>query len=152
VYRKGLHIDTARTVEVGNQESRIKNQEFLRIGQEALSQAIQQAVPGNRVGDISHAMQTVIESAGYSVIKAFVGHGVGKNLHEPPQIPCYGRAGHGPILKKGQSLAIEVMYTRGGYGVEVLDDGWTTITMDGSTAAMFEDTVIVDSPPRVVTA
>lgn len=145
VFNQGYHVDTARTIEVGNQE-------FLRIGQEALKAAIAKAVPDNHVGDISNAMQKVIEMAGYSVIRAYVGHGVGQKLHQPPQIPCYGRAGSGPILKKDQALAVEVMYTRGGYEIDLLNDGWTTVTRDNSLAAMFEDTVIVNTSPLVVTA
>lgn len=163
VYRKGYHVDTARTVVVRkSSDNSISNSDaadlfesreaFLRVGRKALSAAIQQAVPGNRVGDISWAMQRVVEEAGYNVVRAFVGHGVGKNLHEPPQIPCYGRAGQGIRISRGQTLAVEVMYVQGDFRVKLLEDGWTTVTRDGKLAAMFEDTVIVDNPPLVVTA
>lgn len=158
VYHQGFHVDTARTVKIPSSKfqipnkSQITNNNFLNVGRKALETAIRRATPNNRVGDISNAMQGVIEDAGYSVIRAYVGHGVGKSLHEPPQIPCYGKAGTGPKLKKGQALAVEIMYTQGEFNIDLLDNGWTTVTRDGSLAAMFEDTVIVDSSPLVVTA
>lgn len=152
VSHQGFHTDTAVTVEIQNQELKIKNQKLLHAGQKALARAIEECAPGNRVGDISHAIQDVIEAAGYSPIRAFVGHGIGRKLHESPQIPCVGFAGGGPLLKVGTTLAVEVMYARGGYEVGLLDDGWTTVTRDGSVSAMFEHTLaITDTKPKVLT-
>ena len=99
--------------------------------------------PGNRIGDISHAVQFMVEAAGFSIVRDFVGHGVGAELHEDPQIPNYGRAGHGPRMAPGMTLAIEPMVTAGGWQVWVTDNDWTVKTCDGSMAAHFEHTVLV---------
>ncbi|HAA85282.1 MAG TPA: type I methionyl aminopeptidase [Kosmotogaceae bacterium] len=110
----------------------------------ALYIGIEAAKPGNRVGDIGHAIQTHVESFNLSVIRDYVGHGVGAFLHEDPQIPNYGKAGTGPIIREGMTLAIEPMISRGDYSVVVLEDGWTAVTTDRSTAAHFEHTVVVE--------
>lgn len=161
VYLKGLHVDTAETFEVGGwrlevgKESRglrAEDHKFLETGRKALAAAISQCVEGKRVGDISHAMQEVIEKAGYNVVRAFVGHGIGKNLHEEPQIPCFGNAGQGLALKENMTLAIEVMYVQGVAEVEILGDGWTVVTKDNKLSAMLEETVVVGkSNPLVLT-
>ena len=99
--------------------------------------------PGNRVGDISHAVQMTVEARGFSVVREFVGHGVGRKMHEEPQIPNFGSAGTGPKLKSGMTLAIEPMINLGGHAVRMLNDGWTVVTADGSPSAHFEHTVLV---------
>lgn len=137
---KGWHTDCAWTVLVGRDKE--KNV-FLKIGQEALRDGITQAVAGNRVGDISEAIQTKIEGAGYNVVRSLVGHGVGKALHEEPEIPGYGKKGTGMQLKSGMSLAIEVIYTMGNYDLTLQEDGWTYATIDKSLSGLFEATVIV---------
>lgn len=112
------------------------------------------AVVGNRLSDISHAVQTHVESRGYSVVRDFVGHGIGRHLHEEPQVPNYGRSGQGPRLQVGMVLAIEPMVNVGKHQVRVLDDQWTAVTQDGSLSAHFEHTVAIteDGPPRILTA
>lgn len=139
VFYKGLHTDNARTVEVGSS----KLEEFLAVGQKALEEAIKKCQVGKTVGDISHAIQTTVEKAGYNVVRELGGHGVGKNLHEPPFISEFGSPGEGPKLAVGMTLAIEVIYTSGSGKIELLDDGWTVITADGSLAGLFEHTVAV---------
>ena len=116
---------------------------LIKVTENALMQGIAQARPKNRLGDISHAIQRVVEKAGYSVVKQFVGHGVGKSLHEPPEIPNYGRKGRGPVLKPGMVLAIEPMVNMGSHEVKILEDGWTAVTKDGSLSAHFEHSVAI---------
>ena len=142
--------DNATTVAVGVVKPR--TQELLRVTQMALEAGITQARAGNRVGDISHAVQSVVEGHGFSVVREFVGHGVGKKLHEEPQIPNYGRAGDGPKLKPGMTLAIEPMTNAGVTEVQMLNDGWTVVTADGQPSAHFEHTVLVtDGEPEILT-
>lgn len=149
VFHKGFHTDTAKTREIGTSDQA----GFLQIGRDALSRAIKQAVPGNHIGDISHAIQDEIESHGYNVIRAFVGHEIGKNMHEDLQIPCFGSPGEGPELYAGMTLAVEVMYMQGTYKLNILDDGWTAVTKDGSLSAMFEHTIaITQGEPLILTA
>lgn len=145
---KGWHTDCAWTVVLG--EDKDKNH-FLKIGQEALRDGIAQAVEGNRVGDISAAIQTKIERSGYNVVRSLVGHGVGKALHEEPEIPGYGNKGTGVLLKSGMSLAIEVIYTMGNYDLILESDGWTYATCDKSLSGLFEATVIVGPKTEVLT-
>jgi methionyl aminopeptidase len=133
--------DTATTVPVGVVKP--KTQELLRVTQTALEAGVAQARAGNRVGDISSAIQRVVEGHGFSVVREFVGHGVGKKLHEEPQIPNYGRPGQGPKLKPGMTLAIEPMTNAGTSEVEMLSDGWTVVTADGAASAHYEHTVLV---------
>jgi len=147
---QGWYTDMARTQIVGSAKSDRK--QFLEVGRTALDRAIQECRPGRRIGDIGHAIQSTIESAGYGVVRMYVGHGVGKIMHEPPQIPGFGLPHHGPELKTGMVLAVEVMYTMGDYRLEILDDGWTAVTKDRSLSAMFEHTVAVtDAGPQVLT-
>jgi methionyl aminopeptidase len=135
---QGWYTDTAWSVVVGGGES-----DFLKIGEQALWTAVDQAVEGNTIGHISEAIQKTIEAKGYSVVRTLIGHGVGKALHEAPEVPGYGKAGDGPLLKSGMTLAIEVIYTSGGPEVVLADDNWTIVTQDGSLGGLFEMTVVV---------
>lgn len=138
---EGFHGDNATTVSVGGIPEETKR--LLSVTEKSLYEGIGMVKPGNRIGDISHAVQTVAETAGFSVVRDFVGHGVGAELHEDPQIPNYGRAGRGPRLTPGMTLAIEPMITAGDWQVWVTDNDWTVRTCDGSMAAHFEHTVLV---------
>src|SRR5438105_13105819 len=109
---------------------------------------IEQAVPGHRLSDISYAVQRHVEAAGYSVVTEFVGHGIGRQLHEEPQVPNYGKAGQGPRLQPGMVLAIEPMVNMGGSAVRILDDRWTAVTADGGLAAHFERTIAIQQTGR----
>jgi methionyl aminopeptidase len=148
----GLVADSAYTYGVGEIDD--EAQRLLEVGKEALATGIEQARAGNRVGDISHAIQEVVEGAGFSVVRSLVGHGVGRSYHEEPQIPNFGEAGRGPLLQSGMTLAIEPMITAGGPDVYLHDDEWSISTEDGSLAAHFEHTVAIaeNGPPRVLTA
>jgi methionyl aminopeptidase len=127
-------------------------QRLLDVCREALDAGIEQARVGHHLSDISHAVQTVVEAAGFSVVRSLVGHGVGRSYHEDPQIPNFGPPGRGPLLQAGMTLAIEPMITAGSYDVEAGDDGWAVYTRDGSLAAHCEHTVaITDNGPRVLT-
>ena len=126
---------------------------LLEVTREALERGIAAARPGNRIGDIGHAVQTYVEGEGFSVVRDFVGHGIGRDMHEPPQVPNYGRGGVGNELKPGMVLAIEPMVNAGGYGVRTQDDGWTIVTTDGSLSCYFEHTVaILEGGTEVLTA
>jgi len=159
---KGYHTDTAWTkiVSSGRNEGSVQAgetdiEEFLRVGEEALWNSIAEAKAGNHIGDISQTIQTAIEQAGYSIIKSLVGHTVGKELHEEPQVPGYlkGSVGGTPLLTDGMTLAIEVIYAQGkGSIVYSNDDGWTLATKDGSLSAVFEHTILIDGDnPKVLT-
>ena len=147
----GLVADSAYTFGVGEVEPAA--QRLLEVGKQALIAGIEQARAGNRVGDISNAVQQVVEDAGFSVVRSLVGHGVGRSYHEEPQIPNFGDPGRGPLLQSGMTLAIEPMITAGGPEVYLHDDDWSISTQDGSMAAHFEHTVVVlpEGPPRVLT-
>jgi methionyl aminopeptidase len=142
----GLVADSAYTYAVGEVDA--ESQRLLDVGQEALLAGIEQARAGNRVGDISHAVQQVVEGAGFSVVRSLVGHGVGRSYHEEPQIPNFGAPGRGPPLQSGMTLAIEPMITAGGPDVYLHDDDWSISTQDGSLAAHFEHTVAVAEAGR----
>ncbi len=147
---EGYYGDCAITLPVGPVPERV--QELLDVTRESLNKAIVQCRAGNRIGDISHAVQTHCESHRFGVVRAFVGHGIGRSLHEEPQVPNFGEAGRGPVLKAGMVLAIEPMVTMGSWEVRVLEDGWTAVTTDGSLAAHFEDTIaITGNGPEVLT-
>ena len=139
----GFYGDSAVTVAVGRIDE--KTAALVRITEESLSFAIEQARVGNRLSDISHAVQRHVEAAGYSVVTEFVGHGIGRQLHEEPQVPNYGKPGQGPRLQAGMVLAIEPMVNMGGSAVRVLDDRWTAVTVDGSLSAHFEHTIAIQS-------
>ena len=148
----GLVADSAYTFAVGEVDPEI--QRLLDVGKTALAAGIDQARAGNRVGDISHAVQQAVEGAGFSVVRSLVGHGVGRSYHEEPQIPNFGEPGRGPQLQPGMTLAIEPMITAGSPDVYLHDDEWSISTQDGSMAAHFEHTVAVteEGPPRILTA
>ena len=140
---KGYFADAALTVPVGPVAP--VREKLLRVTRESLDRAIEKVRPGNRLGDVSAAVQEWVEKNGYSVVREFVGHGIGTRMHEDPQIPNYGPAGQGPRLQEGMVLAIEPMVNVGGPGVKVLEDQWTAVTEDGSDSAHFEHTVAVTS-------
>lgn len=159
-YLDGFHTDMSETILVSAKSSKLKAQNdkidrFLRTGERALDAAIDKAVAGNRVGDISKTIQKAVEGEGYSVVRSLIGHGVGKNLHEEPEVPGYlmGSIKKTPILKKGMTIAIEVIYNMGGPDVVYKNnDGWTIATKDGSISGLFERTIaITDSDPLVLT-
>jgi methionyl aminopeptidase len=146
----GLVADSAVTVPVG--EITPEAQRLLDVCQEALAAGIEQAQVGNRLSDISHAVQTVVEQSGFSVVRSLVGHGVGRSYHEDPQIPNYGPPGRGPLLQEGMTLAIEPMITAGRPEVYVHDDEWSISSVDESLAAHFEHTVAITADgPRILT-
>lgn len=147
----GFYGDSAVTVPVGTIDA--KTAELLRVTEEALYAGIEQAVVGNRLSDISHAVQQRAESGGFSVVTDFVGHGIGRQLHEEPQVPNYGNPGQGPRLQVGMVLAIEPMVNMGKSDVRVLDDQWTAVTKDGSLSAHFEHTIAIQpsGPARILT-
>ena len=150
VYKDGFYGDGAVTVPVGQIVPTLEK--LLRVTEESLYIGIRNAIVGNRVSDISYAVQRHVESNGFSVVKAFVGHGIGRELHEDPQIPNFGPPGRGPRLVEGMTLAVEPMVNLGGYEVLVLDDGWTAVTADGKPSAHFEHTVLVTTEaPRILT-
>lgn len=146
----GYYGDAARTLPVGKVSS--KAGKLLEVTLEALNHGIAQAKVGNRLTDISHAVQIYAESHGFSVVRDYVGHGIGRKMHEAPQVPNYGSPGRGPRLKKGMTLAIEPMINAGNYHTKVLGDRWTVVTADGSLSAHFEDTIaITDGEPLILT-
>src|SRR5262249_26412422 len=146
----GYYADCAIPLAVGRIPPRV--QELLDVTRESLDKAIVQCRVGNRLGDISHAVQAHCESHGFAVVRAFVGHGIGKELHEEPQVPNFGEPGRGTVLKAGMVLAIEPMITMGSYEVRVREDRWTAVTADGSLAAHFEDTIaITANGPDILT-
>jgi methionyl aminopeptidase len=146
----GAIADSAYTFAVGEIEP--ETQRLLDVCQEALRAGIAEARVGNRVGDISSAVQGVVEGAGFSVIRSLVGHGVGRHYHEDPHVPNFGQPGRGPKLSEGMTIAIEPMITMGGADVVLDDDGWTISTEDGSLAAHFEHTVaVLAAGPRILT-
>lgn len=149
-FYKGFHGDNAWTYPCGKITD--EAQKLLDATKESLFKAIEQAKPGNRLGDIGHAVQEYAEARGYSVVRDFVGHGVGAKLHEDPSVPNYGTAGRGVRLLKGMTLAIEPMINAGTEKVSILEDGWTTVTRDGKLSAHFEHTVaITENGPVILT-
>ena len=148
---EGYYADCAFTLAIGDVPPKV--QQLLDVTRESLDVAITECRAGRRLSDVSHAVQTHVERHGLSVVRAFVGHGIGRALHEDPQIPNFGDPGRGPQLRPGMVLAIEPMVTMGSWEVKVLDDGWTAVTRDGSLAAHFEHTIAVtDTGPEVLTS
>ncbi len=141
VIYEGYYGDAARSYAVGSIGE--LQRKLLEVTEKALYIGIEKAKAGNRVGDISSAIQTYVESNGFSVVRAFVGHGVGKFLHEEPQVPNFGKPGKGPRLKEGMTIAIEPMVNTGLPDVMILNDGWTAVTVDGGYSAHFEHTVVI---------
>jgi methionyl aminopeptidase len=147
----GFVADSAFTFPIG--EISDEAERLLEAGQAALTAGIEQCQAGNRLSDISHAVQQATESAGFSVVRSLVGHGVGRSMHEDPQIPNYGQPGRGPVLAEGMTFAIEPMINAGGPDIVVHDDEWSISTADGSLSAHFEHTVAVTATgPRILTA
>ena len=141
VKKGGYHGDTAFTFIVGQGSDRVKN--LLDVAKQALYVGIEQTRPGNRLGDLGHAIQAFVESKGYSVVRAFCGHGIGVEFHEEPQVLHFGEPGTGQRLQEGMTLTLEPMINEGTYEVVVLQDGWTAVTADGNFSAQFEHTVAV---------
>lgn len=150
VIKDGWVGDTATTVPVGMIDAR--TQRLLLVTEAALELALTYALPGRRLGDLCSAIENEVVANGYSVVREFVGHGVGRKLHEEPQVPNYGRSGSGPKLKPGMTLAIEPMVNMGGHAVRVLPDKWTVVTLDGKPSAHFEHTVLITKAgPEILT-
>jgi methionyl aminopeptidase len=148
---EGFYSDAARTCPVG--EITPQARELMEVTRRSLEAGITQAVAGNRISDISAAVQKVVEAAGFSVVRDFVGHGVGRNLHEGPQVANFGKKGKGPVIQEGMTLAIEPMVNVGDWEVKILSNGWTVVTADGSLSAHFEDSIAVTkNGPLVLSA
>jgi methionyl aminopeptidase len=148
---EGYYADRAFTLPVGDIPPRV--QALLDVTRQSLELAVEHCRAGRRLSDISHAVQRHVEDGGFAVVRAFVGHGIGRALHEDPQIPNFGDPGRGPVLRPGMVLAVEPMVTMGSWEVRILDDGWTAVTRDGSLAAHFEHTIAVtDGDPEVLTS
>ena len=150
VGKNGFHGDAARTYLVGQVSNEAKR--LVEITKQAFFEGIRYAKSGNRLGDVCHAIGAFIEKNGYSVVKEFQGHGIGKSMHEDPGIPNYGKAGKGIKLEAGMTLAIEPMVIQGKPGILELNDGWTIITEDGSLAAHYENTILItEKEPEILT-
>jgi len=152
VHLNGLHADSAATFPVGDVSPETRR--LLLVTQDALAAGIAQARAGNHVGDIGHAVQTVAEGAGFSVVREMVGHGIGASFHEEPQVPNYGKPKRGPRLAPGMTIAIEPMVNIGAADIRTLPDKWTVVTADGTLSAHFEHTVAIaesGSAPRILT-
>ena len=147
-YIDGFHGDTAYTFAVGKISE--EAQQLLKVTEESLYKGIEQAIVGNRIGDIGHAVQEHCEAYGYGVVKKFIGHGLGRQLHESPEVPNFGREGHGPRLVAGMTIAIEPMINAVGEDVKTLPDGWTVLTKSGSLSAHFEHSVAVTPDGPVI--
>ena len=149
-YYKGFHGDCAATYPCG--EISPQAQKLIDVTKQSFFEGIRFATKGHRVSDISHAIQTYVESNGFSVVRTFVGHGVGAQLHEEPEVPNFGAPGRGPRLLPGMTLAIEPMVNEGVYDVQILKDRWTTVTADGKLSAHYENTVLItDGEPEILT-
>ena len=147
---EGWHGDAAYTAPVGQVSPEVEK--LLRVTEESLHAGIAQMVDGNRISDIGHAIQTVAEGAGFSVVREYVGHAIGTSMHEEPQVPNYGPPGKGPKLRPGMVFAVEPMINAGGPGTRTLDDQWSVVTADGSWSAHFEHTIaITDNGPEILT-
>ena len=148
--KDGFNGDAARTYMVGNVSKEAKR--LIEVTRQAFFEGIQFAKKGNRIGDVSHAIGEYVKSQGFSVVREFEGHGIGRNMHEEPEIPNYGKAGRGIRLEPGMTLAIEPMVIQGKPDILQLDDGWTIITEDGSLAAHYENTILItENEPEVLT-
>ena len=147
---EGFHGDCAATFACGAISTEAKT--LIDVTRQSFYEGMRYAKRGNRVQDISHAIQTYVESNGFSVVRSFVGHGVGKQLHEEPEVPNFGNPGRGPRLLPGMTLAVEPMVNAGVFDVRVLKDGWTTVTADGKLSAHYENTVLItDGEPEILT-
>lgn len=148
VHYRGFYGDAALTLPVGKVSAHAER--LLAATEESLYRGIEKAVPGNRLSDVSAAIQECVEKEGFTVVRNFVGHGIGRDLHEEPQIPNFGKPGQGPELREGMTLAIEPMVNAGGWEVMILDDGWTAVTKDGSLSAHFEHTIAITKDGNVI--
>ena len=149
-YLEGFHGDCAATFACGKISPQA--QKLIDVTRQSFFEGIKFARQGNRVSDISHGVQSYVEENGFSVVRAFIGHGVGRDLHEEPEVPNYGKPGRGPRLIKGMTLAVEPMVNAGTFEVQVLKDGWTTVTADGKLSAHYENTVLItDGEPEILT-
>jgi methionyl aminopeptidase len=149
-FKNGFYGDLARTFKAGAVS--VEAEALSNATEESLYEGIKNAVEGNRVGDIGHAVQEYVEPKGYGVVRMLVGHGIGRKLHEDPQIPNYGPGNVGAMLRNGMALAIEPMINLGTWEVDTLDDGWTVVTSDGKVSAHFENTCIIrNSHPEILT-
>ena len=149
-FYQGFHGDCAATFPCGAIST--EAQKLIDVTKQSFYEGLRFATQGHRVSDISHAIQTYVESNGFSVVRSFVGHGVGAQLHEEPEVPNFGKPGRGPRLLRGMTLAIEPMVNAGVYDVRVLKDGWTTVTTDGKLSAHYENTVLItDGEPEILT-
>jgi methionyl aminopeptidase len=145
----GFNGDSARTFAIGEIDDEVRK--LLEVTKQSLEKGISKALNGNRLGDISSAVQSTAEEAGFSIVRDLVGHGIGRRMHEDPQVPNYGVAGHGVLLKTGMVIAIEPMVNIGGFEVRTKPDKWTVVTADGSLSAHFEHTIaITDDGPRIM--
>ena len=150
VENKGYMADAARTYGVGNISEKAKR--LIETAERAFFEGMKYAKEGNRLSDISHAIQSVVEGEGFGVIRDFVGHGIGRDMNEDPQIPNHGKAGKGPRLQRGMTLAVEPMICEGDWEVDVLLDDWTAVTVDGGLSAHYENTVVItDGEPELLT-
>ena len=148
--KNGYNGDAARTYMVGNVPKEAKR--LVEVTKQAFFEGIKYAKKGNRIGDVSHAIGEYVRSQGYSVVREFQGHGIGKEMHEDPGIPNYGKSGRGIRLEPGMTLAIEPMVIQGKPNILELDDGWTIITEDGSLAAHYENTILItENEPEILT-
>ena len=149
-YKDGFNGDCARTYAVGKIDK--TSQKLIEVTKQAFFEGIKFAKKGNRIGDVSHAIGEFVEENGFNVVKEFQGHGIGRSMHEDPGIPNYGKAGKGPKLEPGMTLAIEPMVIAGGEDILELDDGWTIVTEDGSNSAHYENTILItEKEPEVLT-
>ena len=147
---QGFHGDCAATFACGAIST--EAQKLIDVTKQSFYEGIRFATRGHRVSDISHALQTYVESNGFSVVRAFIGHGIGRKLHEEPDVPNFGNPGHGPRLLPGMTIAVEPMVNVGTYDVRVLKDGWTAVTADGKLSAQYENTVLItDGEPEILT-
>lgn len=147
----GIYTDMSETVIAGKVQDQ-QTRELVETAKEALKVGISQAIKGNTVGDVSHAIESFVKSRNFSVVKALVGHGIGRSAHTDPQIPNYGAENSGPKLQSGTAIAIEPMIVSGGFEVRTADDGWTVLTVDGANSAHFEHTILItDTKPEIIT-
>ncbi len=149
-YIGGFHGDCAGTYPCGQVSEEAMR--LIRVTQQSFFEGIKYAKEGYRVSDISHAVQKYVESNGFSIVREFVGHGIGRHMHEPPEVPNYGKPGHGPRLLRGMAIAVEPMVNQGGAGIIQMSDGWTVKTADGKLAGHYENTLIItDGEPEIMT-
>lgn len=149
-YYQGFHGDAARTFPIGRISP--EDQKLIDVTRDSFFEGIQFATIGNTIGDIAHAVQMYVEAFGYGVVRDYVGHGIGKEMHEEPSVPNYGRSGRGPKLAKGMTIAIEPMVNLGTYAVTEMSDNWTVVTLDGKKSAHYENTIaILNNGPEILT-